>query len=879
MQAEKARFRSLTAKLVAIYVPLVVSVILTLFVVLEVRFYNSERDRLVDDLKSLVSVQDTAFAAAVWEFDEGRIAKLLADLNDLPVLQGAAVYDLSGETLGLIGDVLSEPEEVDFRIDRPLVYSGGAVEEVAGRLEIIVHSNKIWKDVGDHIKTNALILLFIIIAIITVTVIATEHVVGKPLVRLRMAMENAKIKKVHEAVDWNSADELGQVVHAYNEMQAAQASAEKDLQDHQAHLEYLVAERTEKLADNETRIRTLLEVSPIGFNLVRLDGMSLMVNEAAARIYGLTIEEIRNWDVLKFYQNPEDRERYLKTLRREGAVSGFDVAMKKKDGTPLWVTFNAKLVDFDGKEAIMTWVDDITERKKSEAELAEKEEQLSSAISNMPSGIIMIDKDMTIQLFNDRYVELYEMPEGVLRVGGSLKDMIRVRAERGDYGPGDPEELISQRVNGYGGGDLQIAENTVPSGRILELIRNPSEDGSLVAICSDITDRKLAEAELNRQKNISETVLENIGQGVTMFDDDLNIMAFNETLIEMLDLPAGEFKQGQPFEQWIRFNAGRGEYGDGDIDELVRERVELAKKFEAHHFERRLRDGRYLEVNGRPVDGGGFVSIYTDITERKQAEQTLQGAYDIISGSIEYASRIQRSVLPDEELIRHHLADYFIIWEPRDQVGGDIYWCRTWGDGFLIMLGDCTGHGIPGAFMTLIATGALDRALEEIPPGEIGRVVRRMHRYVQNTLGQDTEGGKSDEGLELGACYLDAGKTEMIYSGARFSLFTLDDDEIQEIKGDKKGIGYRNIPYDQEFTNQKVELKPDRVFYMTSDGLIDQVGGERRRSFGKRRFKEMIISLKGRGLTEQKFDFMEALHHHQGSEPRRDDVSVIAFKI
>ena len=158
-----------------------------------------------------------------------------------------------------------------------------------------------------------------------------------------------------------------------------------------------------------------------------------------------------------------------------------------------------------------------------------------------------------------------------------------------------------------------------------------------------------------------------------------------------------------------------------------------------------------------------FVAVKEDITDQKALQEERDRAYDIIHSSIQYASRIQRSVLPDNTMMEAFFADHFVLWEPRDVVGGDIYWCRPWGEGVLVILADCTGHGVPGAFMTLIATGALDRAQEEVPPGQVCKLVQRMHQMVQLTLGQHLEDGKSDDGLELGACYLDSRPTSMVF--------------------------------------------------------------------------------------------------------------------
>ncbi|MBT6094286.1 MAG: SpoIIE family protein phosphatase [Rhodospirillaceae bacterium] len=189
---------------------------------------------------------------------------------------------------------------------------------------------------------------------------------------------------------------------------------------------------------------------------------------------------------------------------------------------------------------------------------------------------------------------------------------------------------------------------------------------------------------------------------------------------------------------------------------------------------------------------------------------------------------------------------------------------------------------MPGAFMSIIANSALEKALEEIEAGDVGGLITRMHQGIQRTLRQDQLDGPSDDGLELGVCFLTPDRSQVIFSGGRFSLFVIDvspEAEVLEIKGDRKGIGYRDIPFDQVFTSQIIEVRDGCGFYMSSDGLIDQVGGERRRSFGKKRFKAMIQNIRDKPMSKQRGVIFNALEDYQGSEKRRDDVVIIGFKV
>jgi serine phosphatase RsbU (regulator of sigma subunit) len=270
-----------------------------------------------------------------------------------------------------------------------------------------------------------------------------------------------------------------------------------------------------------------------------------------------------------------------------------------------------------------------------------------------------------------------------------------------------------------------------------------------------------------------------------------------------------------------------------------------------------------------------MLNIMEDIDE---ARKTAADALEIISGSINYASHIQQAILPDETLF-NRFSDHFILWEPRDVVGGDIYWSVPWNGGLLLALGDCTGHGVPGAFMTLITTAALDRAKSEAKEMNIAGIVARMHQLVQRSLNQHQKEGTSDDGMELGLCYLNDAMREMIFVGTRFPLFVVENGDVTEVKGDRKAIGYRSVPHDQQYTERRIQLRPGRRFYMTSDGLLDQVGGPKRRGFGKKRFKQLLLSLTEVPMKQHSERISEALLAYQGRESRRDDVALLGFQI
>ena len=324
-----------------------------------------------------------------------------------------------------------------------------------------------------------------------------------------------------------------------------------------------------------------------------------------------------------------------------------------------------------------------------------------------------------------------------------------------------------------------------------------------------------SKAELGQKTNLLEGALSNLNQGVVAFDKDLRLIIANERYREIREYPDDLLYEGQTFENLMRFDAERKEFGEGEIETVVLEKIERALHSQEHHFERQRPNGRYIEVRGGGLPEGGFVSTFADITDRKKSEQELASAHSQITESIEYASRIQKALLATERALESLFVDHFMVWQPRDIVGGDIIWVRSSLENRdpLLFVVDCTGHGVPGAFMTMIANGALDQALNEVPDGSPAGLLSAMHRIIKTALGQVGKDGESDDGLELGICRIRNDQNMLDFAGARFSLWvTPGDGSPAEIKGDRALVGYRRFPIDQQFSEHSLPLEPGQQF-------------------------------------------------------------------
>lgn len=258
----------------------------------------------------------------------------------------------------------------------------------------------------------------------------------------------------------------------------------------------------------------------------------------------------------------------------------------------------------------------------------------------------------------------------------------------------------------------------------------------------------------------------------------------------------------------------------------------------------------------------------------KELEETNHKLND----SIEYASFIQKSFLPSNNLFEEYLLDSFVIWEPRDNVGGDLYILNKTKNGLFLGVIDCTGHGVPGGFMTMIVGSILKQIKDEQTQNNPALILKILNMQVKKQLGQDKQESLSNDGLDIGLCYIDSSKN-VYFSGAKIDLYYVEDNSLVKIKADKESIGYKRSRESFEFTNNKIPYKSGRTFYLFSDGIVDQKGGEQGYPYSKKRLLALLLESQRVDCTAQKEKILDSLNEYQGSYEKNDDMTMIGFKL
>ena len=246
--------------------------------------------------------------------------------------------------------------------------------------------------------------------------------------------------------------------------------------------------------------------------------------------------------------------------------------------------------------------------------------------------------------------------------------------------------------------------------------------------------------------------------------------------------------------------------------------------------------------------------------EKQVRERTLELSEknEKIIDSIEYARMIQMSILPAEEELSRVLGRYFTLWRPRDVVGGDFYYVKGLESGRILIVGDCTGHGVPGALMTMAVNSILNNIVDENSIKNPGVILNRINSLLKQTLYSRNSMKGIDDGLDAGVIYIPA-SGNALYAGARTTLYIKDGDGLRMIKGSTRSIGYKDTEDDFIFENFEIEVEADSIFYITTDGYLHQNGGEKNFSYGRNRFEATINRCFSLSLPEQKAVFEEEL--------------------
>lgn len=260
----------------------------------------------------------------------------------------------------------------------------------------------------------------------------------------------------------------------------------------------------------------------------------------------------------------------------------------------------------------------------------------------------------------------------------------------------------------------------------------------------------------------------------------------------------------------------------------------------------------------------------------KQKEQ-IEKTHKEISASIDYATRLQASILSHPDLLKDYFSDHFILFRPRDKVSGDFYWWSQIEKQIIIAAADCTGHGVPGAFMSMLGISLLSEIVNKEFITDAGTILNQLRKEVIRSLSQTGAKGEQKDGLDISLISINTESWKCQYAGAHSPLYLISNNELKEYKPDQMPISYyqRMDP----FTTHEIQLEKGDQLYLFSDGYPDQFGGKNRKKFKYGAFKQLLIKHSQKSMDQQHQALTETIVQWQGKHEQIDDMVMVGLKI
>jgi sigma-B regulation protein RsbU (phosphoserine phosphatase) len=248
-----------------------------------------------------------------------------------------------------------------------------------------------------------------------------------------------------------------------------------------------------------------------------------------------------------------------------------------------------------------------------------------------------------------------------------------------------------------------------------------------------------------------------------------------------------------------------------------------------------------------------------------------------IAQSLKYASYIQQAIFPTKSLINKFIPEHFIFYQPREIVSGDFYYVSGRNDKVIIAVGDCTGHGVPGAFMSILGITFLNDIISRGNSCGAGSILNQMREHIMKALCQTGEETEQRDGVDLAMCILDTQKNILNYAGAFNPVYIIRDQNLIEIAGDKMPVGV-GAEEERPFGNHMHELKNNDAIYLFTDGFADQFGGPSGKKFKYQPFRDMLIRVSPLPMPEQKSRIKQTFDTWKGNHWQLDDVLIFGFR-
>jgi ammonium transporter len=639
----------------------------------------------------------------------------------------------------------------------------------------------------------------------------------------------------------------------------------------------------ERRRSEAARFKSVVDNMPAHVHLRDQDGRFILINRKYEEFYGITNDSARgktldeihldeSFDIELGKAGVHDRQ----VIESNSIVEdNFTVTRKGVKHTIADVKFPVR--DHSGEIIAVGGIElDITELKRAEEAVRESQQLLETILDHMPTPVYLRDLEGRFLLINRTYEKRNEVTKD--GVNGKTLDEIFPKDVAEDYRTLDPEVIKEGRVL-----EREETHHVTAGDRIVQVVKFPVFDltGEVMAVGGidiDITERKRAEEALAEKEAQLRVALDNMPGGMLMFDKDHRVIILNDQYRQLLDIPEDLVVEGSSAERFIRYQAERGDFGPGDVDDLVGKVMATLMRRESARYERRLSSGRAVEISVAPTPEGGNVAVYNDITDRKRAEEELQAAHGIIKDQKErmeeelnVGHEIQMSMIPLKfpPFPDHDEFSIYAALEPAREVGGDFYdYYFLDEERFCFCIGDVSGKGVPAAlFMAMTKTLIKSRATDD-------RSTASILTHVNDELSQNN---KSCMFVTIFAGILNVKTGKLLYTNAGHNppYIRRKDGTLQRL--DKRHGPAIAAMEGMVYKEERDILEPGDLLFLYTDGVTEAMDIDHH-LFSEDRLMDLLASLDTDDADTAVDDTVTAVRAFEGEAEQADDITVLGLR-
>lgn len=631
------------------------------------------------------------------------------------------------------------------------------------------------------------------------------------------------------------------------------------------------------LKKTEEKLSELFNNIPVGIYRANTQGEIFHANPAMIQMLGyLDKNDLLSSNIDDLIIDSEQKINILKLIYENKTLNNYSIELKKKNGEIINALISAKISENENDQInIEGSLLDITDKTKAEKAIIKSENKLNAVINSIPDMIFYKNTKGTYTGCNKAFADYLDINQ---------KEII----EKTDIDFFTKEEAIlfkeidKNTINGEYSENHQVWSLNPKNEKVFldtkkaPIIDEKGEVFGIVGISRDLTQVKLAEQKIKKLSlAVEQSPVIIIITDITGVIEYVNSTFYKTTGYAQEEiigkntrlLKSGYTTQVEYEELWSTITAGKSWSGT----------FLNVKKNNEKYWEKTL-ISPLIDDSGKITN---YIAIKEDITKLVKAEDELKlkttkikNAHKEITDSIEYAKTIQYALLSNKKIIDKYLTSYFIFFKPKDNLSGDFYYVNKIDDYLILVVADCTGHGVPGALLTILGITYIHDIIRRKETDTASEVLNILRERIKNTF--KSFGTNNQHGLDIAFCAVNTKTHIMQYAGAYNSLVILRNNELIEYKATRNPIGF----YHNEisFKNNIIQLEDNDSIYLYSDGFQDQLGGKYYKKYRSNNFKQFLQKIHELPMSVQKQKLENELEDWKGDGEQTDDILVLSVK-